>query len=357
MKKRDGIKGPSEEFVIKRLKEGYSPCEIVESDETHSLVLSKILEQKKRMIALGIVTKEELNNAVKKRQKEKIDKEHAMLIDLVKKYAKLGYSIRETAKKIERYEYSYILKVKKEYEKEHGWFTKEELKQFAQERRRRELKAILEKGQEQEAKSEEKIEEPKDEDTMKEENKKTLKLKTSKNRAYKSLNRKVKMYRLLAKREDKQDYKGIDNVPITNRERYIEFLISMQEQGKEIETIKEDITLFMDFFYRYPELITIKAIKFLIIHSGKVEGYEGLYKMTSELLPIVEDKPYRDAVAEFNIWARKMTRIPDMKKMKKRGMSHTEIADRLRMSSTEVSILLDENNQIIDFFEGEKQDR
>ena len=49
-----------------------------------------------------------------------------------------GYTLKEISEKID-YSYSYISKIKSKYQKEHGWFSVEELKKFALDRIQRDF--------------------------------------------------------------------------------------------------------------------------------------------------------------------------------------------------------------------------
>ena len=109
----------------------------------------------------------------------------------------------------------------------------------------------------------------------------------------------------------------------------------------------------LDFYYIYPKQVTKEIIKTLVLNSGKIDGYSGVYQMTNELISVLGKSPYRDAISQFNVWARKMTKIPEMKKLRKQGMSNTEIGDQYGMSSAEVAILLEEKT-IMNFWGEEK---
>lgn len=61
------------QFIENKVREGYAPKEIVESDETKSLSMHKVLYQKRQLIAKGIISKEEADNAMKKRQEKLLE--------------------------------------------------------------------------------------------------------------------------------------------------------------------------------------------------------------------------------------------------------------------------------------------
>ena len=126
-------------FVLEKVKEGYKPSEIVESDETKSLTIHKVLYQKRKLIEKGIITEEEANQAMQKRQNELLEKKHKNIIDEIKHYTELGYTLLEISKFITEYKYEYLCKIKNTYAKNNGWYEKEELKSFADARKAREI--------------------------------------------------------------------------------------------------------------------------------------------------------------------------------------------------------------------------
>lgn len=85
------------QFILKKMKKGYSPAEIVRSDNTKSLTIHKVLYQKRRLIAEGLITEEEAENAMKKRQEKELKKKHMKIVEKIKKYTELGYTMAEIA--------------------------------------------------------------------------------------------------------------------------------------------------------------------------------------------------------------------------------------------------------------------
>lgn len=514
------------QFILDKLKEGYSPTEIVKSDETHSITMYKVLYQKRKLIAQGSISQEKANEAMKKRQQDKLQQKHHAIIELIKDYTRQGYLLTEIAEKIEGYEYVSLSKIKNNYEKEFGWFTKEELKEFARQRKLREYHALPQEEKDRLAEEKRllaiqrqenavrKRQERKDKTleihqqdliiiksgikrgmTMREiarlmqcsveylfqvqkeskkngtwlteeelhdikqlkerkkqqivENKETEKerikahkvavqaekrrqelwklrylatqgltideiaeqmhyskvhigvlkkkaieeglwfpeeeLENFKERRFQrkmakvlpitfqqevidpfekkesvtdktvleQLKRRLGEYRKLAQIEDALEADGEEAVPTKDRMNFINWLINIHQAGGIIS--KEDTEFMVNFYYIYPKLATKESIKTLLLNNGRLEGYNGVYQMTNELISVLEESPYRDAIAQYRVWARKMTKIPEMKEMKKQGMSNTEIGEKLRISSAEVAILLEER-KIMNFF-GEQEVR
>lgn len=518
-------------FILDKIKAGYTPSEIVDSDETHSITMYKVLYQKRRFIEQGVVSQEEADTAMKKRQKDMLSQKHKAVMRLIIDYTKQGYNLEEITEKIEGYEYVTISKIKSTYEKEYGWFTADELKEFVRQRKIREFDAlpqeekdriveaqrqleikkeeerkqrqedVIQKRQErkdktiemhkrdllviksgfkkgipvkkiadfmqcspeyifqlvkeskkngtwltqQELDDIEKLKERKRQQNIGEREKKKGRLKAHReavqaekrrqelwklrylatqgltideiaekmhySKAYigvlkrrateeglwfpeeelknfkerrfqrkmaevypkelqqekdpfekddkfkdknalQQLNRRLEEYRRFAQKEDELEADGKENVSTGFRMNFINWLISIHKAGGIIS--EEDSKFMVDFYYIYPKLATKESIKALILNSGKLAGYTGVYQMTNELMSVLEESQYRDALAQYNVWARKMTKIPEMKALRKQGMSNTEIGNKYGMSSAEVVILLEEN-QILSFF-GDKDE-
>ena len=128
-------------FVTDKVKKGYSPQEILKSDKTKSLTMHKVLYQKRQIIAKGIISAEEAERLMRRRQARNCDKKHGKTMDRVKEYTMQGYSFKEIVDLI-GYNYVYLSKMKTEYIRKNGWFSKEELKEFTKQRKIREYEAL-----------------------------------------------------------------------------------------------------------------------------------------------------------------------------------------------------------------------
>lgn len=126
------------QFILDKVRKGYAPEEIVKSDETKSLSMHKVLYQKRQLIAKGVIFQEEADEAMKKRQAKALERKHKKVIKKIKEYTELGYTLSEISELITEYSYSYLVKLKSDYIKEHGWYTEEELEEFVNLRRKRE---------------------------------------------------------------------------------------------------------------------------------------------------------------------------------------------------------------------------
>ncbi len=125
-------------FILDKVRKGYTPAEIVKSDKTKSLTMHKVLYQKRRLIAEGIITEEEADNAMRKRQENALKRKHKRIAKKIKEYTELGYTLVEISGFITEYNYGTLVDIKNAYAKENGWYTKEELESFAVLRKKRE---------------------------------------------------------------------------------------------------------------------------------------------------------------------------------------------------------------------------
>ena len=128
-------------FMVDKIRKGYSPQEILESDETKTLTIHKIRYLINHIIEKGIISAKEVKALQKKHQAEKLAERDAILIDKIKEYTTQGYTFKEIADLL-GYEYTYLLKIKYDYIRDNGWFDNEELKEFRKQRKLRDYEAL-----------------------------------------------------------------------------------------------------------------------------------------------------------------------------------------------------------------------
>ena len=321
------------EFVFDKVKKGYTPAEIVESDKTKSLTMHKVLYQKRQLIAKGRITQEEAKKLMEERQREKTQEKHKNIMNKIKEYTELGYSMIEISEEfITEYDYNYLLNIKREYIKENGWYTEEEIKEFKKlriEREELEKEQILE-------------EERRRLDQKKEEEKKKKKEKL---KEYKQL---YKIYKRKAKREDKLELDGEENVSVEGRKAFVEVVMVLKEL--EIDVLDEDMEIIINTFYIHPEIANKQIIKFIILDAKKWGGVEAIEKKITILADVLRNTKYYRPLIEYRRWIKKLNLLPQIQHMKKKGMSNSQISGILGISSVEVSILLNTDEE--KFFEG-----
>ena len=525
------------QFILDKIRKGYTPLEIVKSDKTKSLSMHKVLYQKRQLIANGAISEKEANTAMQKRQEKALIRKHKRLIDKIKKYTELGYTLAEISKKfIKEYSYQYIIKVRKEYIKNNGWYTDEELQEFVAQRKIREaeeaqrafeslppeererieaekreeaerieeekrkrkeevlakrqkgkeetiirhqeiaqklkeyiksgksykqaaeamglsvsyiskikkesiqnntwltedeLKAIEKrKKQRQKRKMQRKAKQKKEEQNRKEEEnqqrirdemltfreyiekgytyneivpkmgyslsylqflrkiaidnnmwftneeikefrrsrekkklfekqeaqKKEEQRKAREQREKERLDRKeeeqrkalnkerkrrrkyyeenYKTYRKLAKKEDRLELNGEENVPTEGRRKFIEILNKLH--NLEVDIPDKDVEIVL---YLYPQFASKDTLKFLISDANKKRGIKFAERRIVELTNTLKDTKFYEPLIEYRRWIRKQALLPEIKAMKEKGLSNTDIGEKLDITSAEVSAI------------------
>lgn len=325
------------EFILDKVKKGYTPAEIIECDKTKSLTMHKVLYQKKRLIAEGIITEEEANNAMQKRQASELEKKHNKVIQKVKEYTELGYTLLEISGFITEYNYNYIVIIKNEYAKENGWYTKEELKNFAV------LREIREEEEEQARLTRERKEAEK---AIREQKEIAKALNKERKQKIKGYAETYKRYKKIAKKEDDLELDGEEKVPTEGRRKFIETLIALHNLDADLPD--EDIEVVINAFDMHPEFVNKDSIKFVISDANKKGGLRSVEKRINELSDILRYTKFYKPLVEYGRWLRKIAMRPKIKEMKKQGMNNTQIGEKLGITSAEVSVIFN-NNKELDF--------
>ena len=128
-------------FIEEKIKAGYTPYEIVESDPTKSIELSEVLKQIDKMLSEDLISQKEIDVSRQKFHKGKKPKTHPEIVEIIKEYTKLGYNYREIAAALD-YNYNHIISIKNTYAVPHSWFTREEIREFRRQRIEREYQSL-----------------------------------------------------------------------------------------------------------------------------------------------------------------------------------------------------------------------
>ena len=165
------------QHVKDKTLKGYSPSEILKSDTSGLLDMEKIFYQRKKMVADGIMSREDMKQAMERRRQIKKSKQeakrnidakwqkmrkeiafkeaHNNSIKAVIAYTKQGYNTEEIANMM-RCSVSHVKRLRKEYKGKNKWFSKEELREFRKQRRiRDEAERKAKKAEEERRKKEE----------------------------------------------------------------------------------------------------------------------------------------------------------------------------------------------------------
>ena len=358
------------------------------------------------------LTDEEVKQGEENRKKEKVkqekNKDKEIMLN-VKKYTELGYKINELTEFIE-YSCVSIMRKKENYIKENGWYTDEELKNFQnikKNKQKEERKAFVNLTFEEKYKIRKEIITFKE--YMKSgykyeeisesmecdisyllylrniaiyqniwfdkneiiEYKKLIKERQSmlkgKNIKKETLNakiqeiennvkdkkKKIKKYEVLCKIcrksaeiEDKLELNGMKNVFTSGRNNLMDILIILE--NLEVKISSKDIEIILNSFFIHPELANKKIIKSLISDANRKGKAKSVEMMLNELGNILRDTKFYEPLIEYKRWIKKLKFLPEIKVMKKQGMHNEQIAKKLGMSSAEVSILLNKDeNEIL----------
>ena len=69
--------------------------------------------------------------------------------------------------------------------------------------------------------------------------------------------------------------------------------------------------------------------------------------MITELVSTLRDTKFYKPLVEYKRWIKKFNLLPQIQSMKDEGMNNSQIAERIGMSSAEVSILLNSDKNSI----------
>ena len=323
-------------FILNKVRKGYTPLEIVKSDKTKSLTMHKVLYQKRQLIAKGIISAEKAHIAMQKRQEIALARKHKSIIDIIREYTELGYTFSEISEFITDYNHQSLSDIKKEYIKENGWYTKEELKEFAVQRQVREAEEAEKFKREEQARLDRERREA--EKLIKEAEKiRQAFFEKERKREIRSYAEIYKIYRKLAKKEDKLELDGEENVSTEGRKKFIEILIELQNLDAEIS--EKDTEIILNTIYMYPEFANKENIRFLISEANKRGGLKYVDRMIIELADTLRHTKFYEPLVEYRRWIRKQALLPKIQAMKKKGMNNTDIGKELGISSAEVSII------------------
>lgn len=237
---------------------------------------------------------------------------------------------------------AHIRELVKEYKKNNKWFSHRVLKMFKEQRELREKaqgesEALPASGEKTNI-----VEEPKV--VMPKQIKQAIKVeddpeKIEALKRFGKLNSKIKMCRKLARREDRLDYNGEEDVSTTSREEFMRLAVEISKTGQVLP--ESDMNLVMDTLFMYPNLANTGNIKFLITNASKLGGVEAAHKMAIELVRSLQNTRYYEKLVNYRVWLKKKMLLPQMQEMKAKGMDSTAIGEKLGVSSAEVLMLLD----------------
>ena len=149
-----------------------------------------------------------------------------------------------------------------------------------------------------------------------------------------------------AKSEDSLEYKDLEEgevMPTKARRELIDYLSTLN--GIHLKIGEKATELIVNTLYLYPDMANKGILKFLILNASRDGGYESAMEMTEELLNALKETKYEKNLNFYKQWAQKQINISKIKEMKDKGLSNTQIGEKLRISSAEVMVLLHSNEE------------
>ena len=151
-----------------------------------------------------------------------------------------------------------------------------------------------------------------------------------------------------ARNEEKIDENHSGHSPVYARKKLIEKFMVFYRRG--IKLNEKQINYVKNFFYWHPETIEPKYIKFIIPATVETMGYKAAVATANELANVLEDTKYEQPLKDYSKYLVKKAKTVKILEMKKAGMDHSQIGEKLGLSSAEVSILA-ENNEKFSFMD------
>lgn len=312
------------------------------------LTEKELAELKKKKLA-----KTEANRAKRKAEKvkaqeERIEEDRKRKIEQVwefRSFVEKGLTDQEIAEAM-HYSLSTISVIKRRAIQMELWFSQESLESFKKEREIREAKEAKAREEAEQKRIAE--ERKKLEKLVKEEEERKKAFESERRRKIRSFASPYKTLRKTAKAEDKDELDGKENVSTEGRQKFAEVLEQLENLQADIS--QKDIEIITNALDMHPEIATKSMIKFLISNAGRRDGFKGAELMAKSLAITLEETKFKEPLVEYSKWIKRQSYIPKMQEMLKSGYSMDFVADRFRLSTAEVKILLSPNKNTVDFF-------
>ena len=247
-----------------------------------------------------------------------------------REYIEKGYTYNEIVPKM-GYSLSYLQFLRKIAIDNNMWFTNKEIKEF---RRSREKKELFEKQEAQKKEEQRKAREQREKERLDREEEKQRK---ALNKERKRIIKHYETYRRLAKKEDRLELDGEENVSTEGRRKFMEILNKLH--NLEVDIPDKDVEIVLNTLYLYPQFASKDTLKFLISDANKKMGIKFAERRIVELTNILKNTKFYEPLIEYRRWIRKQALLPEIKAMKEQGLSNTDIGEKLDITSAEVSAI------------------
>lgn len=155
-----------------------------------------------------------------------------------------------------------------------------------------------------------------------------------------------------ARREDKLEYYGEEDVPCTERKKFTEYVIKMQEAGMVIK--EKDTEIILNTIALHEDFANPRILKFLIKNALTIGRLDGAEKTIIDLMSQLRGTKYYKPLYEYKKWVTDKKLLNRVKDLKKEGLSSEAIASKLSLTSAEVVVLLRDEEKEVDFFAEDK---
>lgn len=149
--------------------------------------------------------------------------------------------------------------------------------------------------------------------------------------------------RKAAKREDKLEMNGRENVSTEGRIRFVDILAKLQ--GLDMQISNDDIEIILNGYDMHPEIANTKGIRVLINDANQKGGIYGAEKRVNELIGALKRTRFHPSLLKYRSYLRKLNLLPKINEMKKEGLGISTIATRLGLSLMEIKDILNSDEK------------
>ena len=317
-----------------------------------------LTEEELRQIEKNKKQRQKRNQNKRKKQQElerarvKKENEDAKKAELYtfRTYVEQGYNFQEITK-LMNYSIAYIYQLRRRAVENNMWFSKEAIDEFRQIRQKREERKKRAEQKKEETRQKREIAVAKKEMKKAEEIAKAME--NERKRKIRGYAEDYKKYRKMAKKEDKMEFYGEEDVSTEGRKNFIPILVKLHKLDADIPD--NDIQIVLNAFEIYPEMADAASIKFLISDANKRGGIKAAEKMAIYLGNTLKNTQFHKPLIEYRRWIAKRALLPKIKEFKEQGMSNTDIGEKLGITSLDVFNILENTVKIK--FPGEPDSR
>lgn len=149
--------------------------------------------------------------------------------------------------------------------------------------------------------------------------------------------------RKVAKREDKLEMNGRENVSTEGRIRFVDILAKLQSLDMQISN--DDIEIILNGYDMHPEIANTKGIRVLINDANQKDGIYGTEKRVNELIGALKRTRFHQPLLKYRSYLRKLSLLPKINEMRQEGLEISTIAKGLGLSLKEINDILNSDEK------------